>query len=163
MIKSLFEDEENQSHEAKPEFSGERIIKTPSDGFSEPETKQSAIDFPKSNAEQTSVNSFEKANSEDVFNFKLEETAPPRNFDKPMFQTNFKPDSPAETIRKSGLAYAAGITLFASIVFSMALGWFADLMLGTSPWGIVAGIVLGSIIGFIQFFRITSQILKNKD
>ena len=76
---------------------------------------------------------------------------------------DFVPETQAETIRKSGLAYAAAITLFGSIVFLLLLGWFADLILGTSPWGVVGGIVLGSIIGFIQFFRITSQILKNKD
>jgi F0F1-type ATP synthase assembly protein I len=80
-----------------------------------------------------------------------------------LFQTNFPSESKAETIRKSGLAYAAAITFFGSIVFMLLLGWFADLLLGTSPWGVVGGIVLGSIIGFVQFFRITSQILKNKD
>jgi F0F1-type ATP synthase assembly protein I len=49
------------------------------------------------------------------------------------------------------------------MVFMLLLGWFADLLLGSSPWGIVAGIVLGSIIGFIQFFRITSQIFGKPD
>jgi F0F1-type ATP synthase assembly protein I len=58
------------------------------------------------------------------------------------------------------LAYAAAVILLASIVFMLILGWFADLLFGTSPWGIVGGIVLGSIIGFVQFFRTTSQILK---
>lgn len=72
-------------------------------------------------------------------------------------------ESPAETIRKSGLAYAAAVTLFGSIVFLLILGWLVDLLLGSSPWGIVGGIVLGSIIGFLQFFRLTAQILKNKD
>jgi F0F1-type ATP synthase assembly protein I len=38
------------------------------------------------------------------------------------------------------------------------IGWLVDLLVGTSPWGIVGGIVLGSIIGFMQFFRITRQI-----
>lgn len=75
----------------------------------------------------------------------------------------FVPESQAETIRKSGLAYAAAITLFGSIVFLLIIGWFADTLLGTSPWGKVGGVVLGSIIGFLQFFRMTSQILKNKD
>ena len=75
----------------------------------------------------------------------------------------FVPESQAETIRKSGLAYAAAITLFGSIVFLLIIGWFADTLLGTSPWGVVGGVVLGSIIGFLQFFRMTSQILKNKD
>jgi F0F1-type ATP synthase assembly protein I len=45
----------------------------------------------------------------------------------------------------------------------LILGWFADLLLGTQPWGIVGGIVLGAVIGFFQFFKITSQIFKNKE
>ena len=58
------------------------------------------------------------------------------------------------------MAWSAGIAFFAAVVFMLILGWGADLLLGTSPWGIVGGIVLGSIIGFVQFFRITSQIFK---
>ena len=71
-----------------------------------------------------------------------------------------EPESIAETVRQSGLAYSAGIALFAAVAFMMVLGWGADLLLGTSPWGIVGGIVIGSIIGFVQFFRLTSQIFK---
>jgi F0F1-type ATP synthase assembly protein I len=71
-----------------------------------------------------------------------------------------EPQSMAETVRQSGLAYSAGIALFAAVVFMMILGWGADLLLGTSPWGIVGGIIIGSLIGFIQFFRLTSQIFK---
>lgn len=77
-----------------------------------------------------------------------------------IFQSAEKPPSTAETIRQSGLAYSAAIVLFGSVIFTMLLGWFADLLLGSSPWGIVGGIILGGIIGFIQFFRITSQIFK---
>jgi F0F1-type ATP synthase assembly protein I len=71
----------------------------------------------------------------------------------------YTPDSIAETSRKSGLAFSAGIAFFGSIVFMLLLGWFVDLWLGSSPWGIVLGIVLGSVIGFVQFFRLSSQIL----
>jgi F0F1-type ATP synthase assembly protein I len=71
-----------------------------------------------------------------------------------------EPQSTAETVRQSGLAYSAGIALFAAVVFMMVLGWGADVLLGTSPWGIVGGIIIGSLIGFIQFFRLTSQIFK---
>jgi len=91
------------------------------------------------------------------------ETQKPENAEPALFQTNYAPESTAETMRKSGLAYAAAITLFAAVVFMMIIGWGADLLLGSSPWGIVGGIVLGAIIGFIQFFRLTSQILKNKE
>jgi F0F1-type ATP synthase assembly protein I len=72
------------------------------------------------------------------------------------------PETMAETVRRSGLAYSAGISLFASVVFMLVIGWGADLLLGTSPWGIVFGIVLGAIIGFVQFFRITSRIFKQE-
>ena len=67
-------------------------------------------------------------------------------------------ESIAETARKSGLAYSAAIALFASVAFMLIIGWGADLLFGTWPWGTVAGIVFGSIIGFVQFFRITSRI-----
>lgn len=78
-----------------------------------------------------------------------------------LFQTEEAPrPSMADAVRGSGLAYSAAIVLFGSVVFTMILGWFADLLLGSSPWGIVGGIILGGIIGFIQFFRITSQIFK---
>ena len=80
-----------------------------------------------------------------------------------LFQMHNEVESTAETARKSGLAMSAAIALFGSVVFLLIGGWFADLLLGTSPWGIVGGIVLGSLIGFFQFFRMTSQILKNKD
>lgn len=69
-------------------------------------------------------------------------------------------ESMAENVRRSGLAYSAGIAFFASVVFMLVIGWGADLLFGSSPWGIVAGIVLGSVIGFVQFFRITSRIFK---
>jgi F0F1-type ATP synthase assembly protein I len=71
-----------------------------------------------------------------------------------------EPETMAETVRRTGLAWSAGIAFFAAVVFMIVLGWGADVLLGTSPWGIVGGIVLGSVIGFIQFFRITSQIFK---
>lgn len=73
---------------------------------------------------------------------------------------SFKPPSKAEVIRRSGLAWSAGVVFFGSVVFMLILGWFADLLFGSSPIGLVGGIVIGSIIGFVQLFRISSQILR---
>lgn len=71
-----------------------------------------------------------------------------------------EPESVAETVRRTGLAWSAGVAFLGAVVFMMILGWGADLLLASSPWGVVIGIVIGSAIGFIQFFRITSQIFK---
>ena len=70
------------------------------------------------------------------------------------------PESLAETVRKSGLAYAAALTLFASVVFMLLIGWFVDLIAGSAPYGVVAGIILGAVIGFVQFFRLTARIFR---
>lgn len=74
----------------------------------------------------------------------------------------FSPETTEENVRRSGLAWSAGIAFFGAVAFCLFLGWLADLLFGSSPWGIVGGIVLGSIIGFIQFFRLSSQIYSTK-
>jgi F0F1-type ATP synthase assembly protein I len=80
--------------------------------------------------------------------------------EEPFILSNYSPQSTAETVRQTGLAWTAGIAFFGAIVFMLFIGWLVDLLVGTSPWGIVGGIVLGSIIGFMQFFRITRQIFR---
>jgi len=80
---------------------------------------------------------------------------------EPFAPQTFAPVSTEETVRRSGLAWSAGIVFFSSIAFMLFLGWGADLLLGSSPWGLVGGIVIGSILGFIQFFRLTSRIFNS--
>ncbi|HKV34023.1 MAG TPA: AtpZ/AtpI family protein [Pyrinomonadaceae bacterium] len=59
--------------------------------------------------------------------------------------------------RKSGFAYAAGITLFASVVSFCGVGYLLDRWLGTEPWLLVVGIVLGSAVGLFEFVRLSSK------
>ena len=63
-----------------------------------------------------------------------------------------------EENRKSGMAYAAGLTLFASVVGLGGIGWLFDRWLGKAPWFLVGGLVLGAIVGFYQFIRLTSKL-----
>ncbi|MDQ2746226.1 MAG: AtpZ/AtpI family protein [Acidobacteriota bacterium] len=138
---------ETEEYAAEP-INLDPLIESPFDDFKQPEAHfQTANDAPPT-ADAASVENTEFA--------KTHQNAP-------VFQSAYQPESSAETIRKSGLAYTAAIVLFGSIIFALIIGWFADLLFGTSPWGKVGGIVLGSIVGFIQFFRATSQILKDKD
>lgn len=77
-------------------------------------------------------------------------------------EADFLAPTTAETVRMSGLAWSAGIMFFGSVGFMLVLGWLVDTVLGSSPWGIVGGIVLGSIIGFVQLIRINTQILNTR-
>jgi F0F1-type ATP synthase assembly protein I len=63
-----------------------------------------------------------------------------------------------ETNRKSGIAYAAALTLFASVVTLCGIGWLLDRWLRTKPWLMVAGLVLGAVVGFYQFIRLNSRL-----
>ena len=70
---------------------------------------------------------------------------------------NETPDQEAN--RKTGMAYAAGFTLFASVAALTGLGWMTDRWFHTDPWFLIVGIVLGSIVGLYQFVRISSRTL----
>jgi ATP synthase protein I len=74
------------------------------------------------------------------------------------YQTDKNPESTAESNRKSGLAYSAVIMLVASILVFLGIGWVLDRYFNTAPWMLVGGIILGAIIGFYQFIRISSQL-----
>jgi ATP synthase protein I len=67
-------------------------------------------------------------------------------------------DDQSETNRKSGLAYAAAFSLFAAVVGGLIIGWLLDRWLGTRPWLLVTGIVLGAVAGFYEFIRSSSKL-----
>jgi F0F1-type ATP synthase assembly protein I len=58
--------------------------------------------------------------------------------------------------RGSGIAYAAGLSIFFSVLSLMGVGWLLDRYFGTG-WMMVTGIVLGAVVGFYQFVRIMSR------
>jgi ATP synthase protein I len=59
--------------------------------------------------------------------------------------------------RKAGFAYAAGLTLFALVAAFCGAGWLLDRWLGTDPWLLIGGIVLGSAAGLYEFVRLSSK------
>jgi F0F1-type ATP synthase assembly protein I len=60
--------------------------------------------------------------------------------------------------RKSAVVYAAITSLVVSIIGFLVVGWALDRWLNTGPWMIVGGIILGTIVGFVQFIRVMSRI-----
>ena len=63
-----------------------------------------------------------------------------------------------EINRKSGLAYAAGFSLFAAVLAGLIAGWLLDRWLGTSPWLLITGIILGAGAGFYELIRSAAKI-----
>lgn len=61
--------------------------------------------------------------------------------------------------RGTSIAYAAGLSIFFSVLALMGVGWALDRYFGTG-WMMVAGIVLGAAVGFYQFLRIMSRLNK---
>jgi ATP synthase protein I len=53
-----------------------------------------------------------------------------------------------------------GTTLVACIVVGWWLGSVLDRRLGTSPWLVVVGVLLGTAAGFVGLFRMVSRNLK---
>lgn len=70
-----------------------------------------------------------------------------------------KPDDDQhETNIKAGIAYGAAVSLFAAVVGGLIVGWLLDRWLGTSPWLLVVGLILGAAAGFYEFIRATSRL-----
>ena len=60
--------------------------------------------------------------------------------------------------RKSGLIYAGVLSFVLSTVTLLGFGWLLDRWLGTGPWLVVAGIILGAGVGFYQFVKLLSRV-----
>jgi F0F1-type ATP synthase assembly protein I len=67
------------------------------------------------------------------------------------------PNDQREATRRGGVAYAAGLAIFFSVLSFMGVGWALDRWLGTG-WIMVTGIVVGAVVGFYEFVRIISKI-----
>jgi F0F1-type ATP synthase assembly protein I len=59
-----------------------------------------------------------------------------------------------ESLRKSGSAVVAGYTLLASILIFGGIGYALDAWRGTSPWFLLAGLLLGIVVGFFELAKI---------
>ena len=64
----------------------------------------------------------------------------------------------ATSYRKAGPYLDASWQLTGAVAFWTFIGWFADGRLGTKPWLLVSGAMLGVGLGFYLFFRALSSI-----
>ena len=58
-----------------------------------------------------------------------------------------------ENAQRAGPAAAASYTLIGAIVLLGGIGYAVDLWTGTSPWGLVVGLILGMVVGFYELMK----------
>lgn len=73
------------------------------------------------------------------------------------YQPSKNTEEASVTREKGNMAIGAIYALIGSIVIFIIAGYFLDRVLNTSPWLIVIGIILGTILGFYQFIRISGK------
>ena len=54
---------------------------------------------------------------------------------------------------QSGAAAGASYTLIGAILLLGGIGYGVDYWRGTSPWGLLAGLLLGIVVGFYELAR----------
>jgi ATP synthase protein I len=64
--------------------------------------------------------------------------------------------------RRAGPYIDASWQLVGSLGLWTLVGWFLDKKLGSGPWLLVAGSLLGMGLGFYLFFRVIADIGKRK-
>lgn len=56
-----------------------------------------------------------------------------------------------------------GMQLAFTMLFFVGLGYLADTRLGTTPWGVIGGAVLGMTALFVQLFRVVGQMNRQAE
>ena len=64
-----------------------------------------------------------------------------------------KDDAKAGSVAGYGQALKLSSEFIAGIVVGVGLGWFLDRLAGTSPWGLIVGLMLGFGAGVLNVLR----------
>ncbi len=66
-------------------------------------------------------------------------------------------------IRTLGFLSSIGISMVAATFIGLAMGYYLDKWLGTSPWLTLIFLVFGIIAGFRNIFELTRRELKRQE
>jgi ATP synthase protein I len=64
------------------------------------------------------------------------------------------PKAMPASIRDAGPVIGAAYTLIGAIILLGLVGYFADKWLGTDPWLLIAGLLLGIVVGFYELAKV---------
>jgi F0F1-type ATP synthase assembly protein I len=58
-----------------------------------------------------------------------------------------------DVVQRAGPAASAGYTLIGALMVLGGIGYAIDWWLGTAPWCLVAGLLLGIVVGFYELAK----------
>ena len=73
------------------------------------------------------------------------------------------PSGEQGTWKALGELSSIGLTLVISTVIGLAGGYYLDRWLGTTPWLLLIGLVLGIAAGFVNLFRSVGRAERDLD
>jgi len=71
-------------------------------------------------------------------------------------ETVVTPEPPNDW-RRIGLAASLGLVLVAATAIGAGGGWLLDRWLGTAPWCLTGGLLVGVAAGFLEIFRLVMR------
>jgi ATP synthase protein I len=72
------------------------------------------------------------------------------------------PEDRRQLIKSLGFLSGVGISMVAAILIGMAMGYYLDKWLGTSPWFLLIFLLFGIIAGFRNIYILTDRELKRQ-
>lgn len=73
------------------------------------------------------------------------------------------PEDRSRLIRTLGFLSSVGISMVAATFIGLAMGYYLDRWLGTSPWLTLIFLLFGIIAGFRNIFILTQRELRRQD
>jgi F0F1-type ATP synthase assembly protein I len=73
---------------------------------------------------------------------------------QPSFSFRRSAQALQDNVRRAGPAAGASYTLIGAIVLLGGIGYGIDQWRGTAPWGLLAGLLLGVIVGFYELAKV---------
>lgn len=67
----------------------------------------------------------------------------------------------SESLRLLGLLPQVGMTMVLSVLLSTMAGGYLDKWFQTDPWGMLVGVVIGVLAGFLGSYRLLMRGLVN--
>lgn len=74
-----------------------------------------------------------------------------------------RPRGSGETLRALGLVGGFGFLMGGSVLCCYFAGNYLDTLFGTTPWLLVAFLLMGVITCFMEFYQMLKKLVKRKD